>query len=200
MGTVVQARAKYAVGQVVRHRIFQFRGVIFDIDPEFDNTEEWWLSIPEEIRPHKEQPYYHLLAENSETEYIAYVSEQNLIPDDTGQPLNASANRYVLHFEPGKLPPAHAFWSVTMYDLPANLMVDNPLDRYLINSPMLPDLKREADGGLNIYVQKDSPGKDKESNWLPAPNGPFWMAMRIYWPKVEALNGTWKQPPLRRAK
>jgi hypothetical protein len=120
--------------------------------------------------------------------------------DDTGQPLNASANRYVLHFEPGKLPPAHAFWSVTMYDLPANLMVDNPLDRYLINSPMLPDLKREADGGLNIYVQKDSPGKDKESNWLPAPNGPFWMAMRIYWPKVEALNGTWKQPPLRRAK
>jgi heat shock protein HspQ len=85
MGTVRQAR--FAVGQVVRHRFYPFRGVVFDIDPEFDNTEEWWLSIPEEIRPHKEQPYYHLLAENSETEYIAYVSEQNLLPDETGQPL-----------------------------------------------------------------------------------------------------------------
>jgi heat shock protein HspQ len=85
MGTVRQA--KYSVGQVVRHRFYPFRGVVFDIDPEFDNTEEWWLSIPEEIRPHKEQPYYHLLAENSETEYIAYVSEQNLLPDETGQPL-----------------------------------------------------------------------------------------------------------------
>ena len=80
-------QAKFAVGQVVRHRFYPFRGVIFDIDPEFDNTEEWWLSIPEEIRPHKEQPFYHLLAENAETEYIAYVSEQNLLPDDTGQPL-----------------------------------------------------------------------------------------------------------------
>ena len=79
--------AKFTIGQVVRHRLFPFRGVVFDIDPEFDNTEEWWLSIPEDIRPHKEQPYYHLLAENAETEYIAYVSEQNLLPDETGQPL-----------------------------------------------------------------------------------------------------------------
>jgi heat shock protein HspQ len=85
MGTVRQA--KYAVGQVVRHRFYSFRGVVFDIDPEFDNTEEWWLSIPEEIRPHKQQPFYHLLAENAETEYIAYVSEQNLLPDETGKPL-----------------------------------------------------------------------------------------------------------------
>jgi len=85
MGTMKQAR--FAVGQVVRHRFYPFRGVIFDIDPEFDNTEEWWLSIPEDIRPHKEQPFYHLLAENAETEYIAYVSEQNLLPDETGQPL-----------------------------------------------------------------------------------------------------------------
>ena len=85
MGTVRQAR--FSVGQVVRHRFYPFRGVVFDIDLEFDNTEEWWLSIPEEIRPHKEQPYYHLLAENAETEYIAYVSEQNLLPDETGQPL-----------------------------------------------------------------------------------------------------------------
>ena len=79
--------AKFAVGQVVRHRLYPFRGVIFDIDPVFDNTEEWWLAIPEEIRPRKDQPFYHLLAENDETEYIAYVSEQNLLPDETGQPL-----------------------------------------------------------------------------------------------------------------
>jgi len=85
MGMMKQA--KFAVGQVVRHRIYPFRGVIFDIDPEFDNSEEWWLAIPEDVRPHKDQPYYHLLAENADTEYIAYVSEQNLLPDETGQPL-----------------------------------------------------------------------------------------------------------------
>lgn len=79
--------AKYAIGQVVRHRFYPFRGVVFDIDPVFDNTEEWWLSIPEEIRPRKDQPYYHLLAENAETEYVAYVSEQNLMADDSGAPL-----------------------------------------------------------------------------------------------------------------
>lgn len=80
-------KAKYAVGDVVRHRIYPFRGIIFDIDPVFDNTEEWWLSIPEEIRPAKDQPFYHLLAENAETEYVAYVSEQNLLPDETGTPV-----------------------------------------------------------------------------------------------------------------
>ncbi|HEX6001118.1 MAG TPA: heat shock protein HspQ [Hyphomicrobiaceae bacterium] len=79
--------ARYRLGQVVRHRVHDFRGVIFDVDPEFDNTEEWWLSIPEEIRPKKDQPFYHLLAENAETEYIAYVSEQNLLPDESGKPL-----------------------------------------------------------------------------------------------------------------
>lgn len=80
-------QAKYAVGDVVRHRFYPFRGVVFDIDPVFDNTEEWWLSIPEEIRPAKDQPFYHLLAENADTEYIAYVSEQNLLPDETGLPV-----------------------------------------------------------------------------------------------------------------
>jgi heat shock protein HspQ len=79
--------AKFTIGQVVRHRLFPFRGVVFDIDPEFDNTEEWWLSIPEEVRPHKDQPFYHLFAENAETEYIAYVSEQNLLPDNSGEPV-----------------------------------------------------------------------------------------------------------------
>ena len=79
--------AKFMIGQVVRHRVLPFRGVIFDIDPEFNNTEEWWLSIPEENRPHKDQPFYHLFAENAETEYVAYVSEQNLLPDETGEPV-----------------------------------------------------------------------------------------------------------------
>ena len=80
-------QAKYGVGQVVRHRFFPFRGVIFDVDPNFANTEEWYQAIPEEIRPSKDQPFYHLLAENDETEYVAYVSEQNLLPDDSGEPL-----------------------------------------------------------------------------------------------------------------
>ncbi len=79
--------AKYAIGQVVRHRIFPFRGVVFDVDPVFDNTEDWWQAIPEDVRPSKDQPYYHLLAENAETEYVAYVSEQNLLPDDSDEPL-----------------------------------------------------------------------------------------------------------------
>ena len=79
--------AKYQIGQVVRHRVFPFRGVVFDVDPEFDNTEKWWLAIPEEIRPSKEQPFYHLFAENGENEYIAYVSEQNLLPDNSDEPL-----------------------------------------------------------------------------------------------------------------
>lgn len=79
--------AKFRIGQVVKHRLFPFRGVIFDVDPTFSNTEEWWNSIPEEIRPRKDQPFYHLLAENEETEYVAYVSEQNLLADDSGEPV-----------------------------------------------------------------------------------------------------------------
>lgn len=79
--------AKYKIGQVVRHRVFPFRGVVFDVDPVFDNTEEWWQSIPEEVRPHKDQPFYHLFAENADTEYVAYVSEQNLLPDSSGEPV-----------------------------------------------------------------------------------------------------------------
>jgi heat shock protein HspQ len=79
--------AKFRIGQVVKHRIYPFRGVIFDVDPEFANTEEWWNSIPEHVRPTRDQPFYHLLAENAETEYIAYVSEQNLVLDDSGEPV-----------------------------------------------------------------------------------------------------------------
>ena len=79
--------AKFGIGQVVKHRIFPFRGIIFDVDPVFDNTEEWWLAIPEEVRPSKDQPFYHLFAENAQTEYVAYVSEQNLLPDTSDEPL-----------------------------------------------------------------------------------------------------------------
>ena len=84
----MQAKAaRYGIGQVVRHRVFPFRGIIFDVDPVFANAEEWWLAIPEEVRPSKDQPFYHLLAQNAETEYVAYVSEQNLLPDESDEPL-----------------------------------------------------------------------------------------------------------------
>ena len=82
--------AKYQIGQVVRHRLFPFRGVVFDIDPIFSNTDEWYESIPAEIRPHKDQPFYHLFAENAETQYVAYVSEQNLLPDESGEPVRSN--------------------------------------------------------------------------------------------------------------
>lgn len=113
--------------------------------------------------------------------------------DGDGQRFDGSAKNYTVVFD--ELPPVDAFWSLTMYDGRTQALVANPLDRYLINSPMLPDLKRDADGGLTLYIQHQSPGKDKEANWLPAPNGPFYMAMRLYIPKQEALNGTWKAPP-----
>jgi heat shock protein HspQ len=83
----VMRTAKFGLGAVVRHRIYPFRGIVFDIDPVFDNTEEWWLAIPEEVRPRKDQPFYHLLAENAESEYVAYVSEQNLVTDTSGEAL-----------------------------------------------------------------------------------------------------------------
>jgi hypothetical protein len=127
-----------------------------------------------------------------EAMYPAYTLDAN------GQKLDG-ANRYTLRFAADQLPPVNAFWSLTMYELPSSLLVANPLNRYLINSPMLPDLKRDSDGGLTLYIQHDSPGKDKESNWLPAPTGSFLMFMRLYWPKPEALDGSWKQPSLQRA-
>ena len=93
--------AKFTIGQVVKHRVFPFRGVIFDVDPVFNNTEEWWQSIPEEIRPRKDQPYYHLLAENADTEYVAYVSEQNLLMDETGEPVrHPQVREYFESFDP----------------------------------------------------------------------------------------------------
>src|SRR5476649_405685 len=83
-------KAKFSIGQVVKHRIYPFRGVIFDVDPTFANTDEWWLAIPADVRPSKDQPFYHLFAENAETQYVAYVSEQNLLPDESGEPVRSN--------------------------------------------------------------------------------------------------------------
>ncbi|MCF1752893.1 DUF1254 domain-containing protein [Mariniradius sediminis] len=116
--------------------------------------------------------------------------------DSEGQPLNAATNKYTLTMKSDEMPPVNAFWSYTMYELPARIMTENPINRYLINSAMLPNLKRNPDNSITIYIQHESPGKDKESNWLPAPNGPFFFVNRLYLPKPEALNGTWKPKPL----
>jgi hypothetical protein len=112
--------------------------------------------------------------------------------DGDGKPLDG-ANRYVLHFDKGQLPPANAFWSATMYNA-QSFFVDNPINRYAISSWM--PLKRNKDGSLDLYIQRASPGKDKESNWLPAAEGEFSVTMRIYWPKPDALEGKWKPPAI----
>jgi hypothetical protein len=117
--------------------------------------------------------------------------------DDKSDSLTGT-HRYTLRFGPGQLPPVNAFWSLTMYQLPESLLVENPLDRYLINSPMLPNVKKDPDGGLTLYIQNESPGKELESNWLPAPKGPFLAVLRLYWPEQAALDGTWTSPPMKR--
>lgn len=122
-----------------------------------------------------------------------------------GTPLDGSKDKYTLTFAKGQLPPVNAFWSVTMYDGKTQFLIKNPINRYLINSPMLPSLKLGKDGSLTLYIQKDSPGKALESNWLPAPDGPIYIAMRLYWPKTEAPSilpagqGTWQPPALVKA-
>ena len=117
-----------------------------------------------------------------------------LATDSDGNKPDCTTNRYTLTFPAGQLPPANAFWSVTMYDGKTQLLVENPIHRYLINSPMLPNLQTSADGSLTLTIQHNSPGPDKESNWLPAPAGPIYVVMRLYWPKDEALKGEWKPP------
>jgi len=117
-----------------------------------------------------------------------------------GDELDGSKHSYTLTFAKDQYPPVNGFWSVTMYDGKTQLLIKNPINRYLINSPMLPNLKKNQNGSLTIYIQKDSPGKAKESNWLPAPDGPIYLVMRLYWPKTEPPSilppgeGTW-QPP-----
>lgn len=118
--------------------------------------------------------------------------------DADNNKLDASQYRYTLRFENNQLPPAEAFWSITMYDGKTQLLVHNPLQRYVLNSPMLETFKFGEDGSLTFYIQKDSPGSDREPNWLPVPDGSFYLMMRLYLPKPEVLNGTWKQPPLQR--
>jgi len=125
------------------------------------------------------------------------------LPD--GKPLDGSKHSYTITFRAGEFPPVNAFWSVTMYDGKTQFLIKNPINRYLINSPMLPSMKTAADGALTIYIQKDSPGADKESNWLPAPDGPIYLVMRLYWPKTTPPSilppgeGTWKPPAVKMA-
>jgi len=124
--------------------------------------------------------------------------------ESDGQTLDGSQHNYTLTFPAGQLPPVNAFWSVTMYDGKTQLLIENPINRYLINAPMLPTMKTNADGSLTLYIQNKSPGADKESNWLPAPNGPIYLVLRLYWPKTEPPSilppgeGTWQPPDIKR--
>ena len=124
--------------------------------------------------------------------------------DSDGQTLDCSKHKYTLTFPSGQLPPVNAFWSLTMYDGKTQLLIENPISRYLINSPMLPIMKTNADGSLTIFIQNKSPGADKEANWLPAPDGPIYLLIRLYWPKVEPPSilppgeGTWQPPRVKR--
>ena len=133
---------------------------------------------------------------NSKAEAVYPFTRQ----DVNGIALDGSKYAYQMTFAPGELPPVEAFWSITMYDGVTQFLIKNPIDRYLINSPMLPELNKNADGSLTVYIQKDSPGKDKESNWLPAPAGPLFLAMRLYWPKTDEPSvyplgkGSWSPP------
>ena len=115
--------------------------------------------------------------------------------DADGQPMDGS-NDYRLRFPPGELPPVNAFWSLTMYRLPESLLVENPINRYLLNSTMVNDFVRDEDGGITLYIQNRAPGEDKMANWLPAPAGRFSLNLRLYWPRQEALDGSWRQPPV----
>jgi hypothetical protein len=121
-----------------------------------------------------------------------------------GTVLDGSKSNYTLTFAADQFPPVNAFWSVTMYDGQTQLLIENAINRYLINSPMLPGMKKNADGSLTLYIQKDSPGAEKESNWLPAPNGPIYLVMRLYWPKetppsiLPPGGGSWSPPGLQR--
>ena len=124
--------------------------------------------------------------------------------DSDGQTLDGSQHNYTLTFPAGQLPPVNAFWSLTMYDGKSQLLIENPINRYLINSPMLATMTTNADGSLTLYIQNKSPGADKESNWLPAPNDPIYLVLRLYWPKVEPPSilpvgeGTWQPPDVKR--
>jgi hypothetical protein len=125
-----------------------------------------------------------------EANYMGYFT------DAKGRPVDGGRRNYTLHFAKGQLPPAKAFWSLTMYDGASKLLVENPLKRYLINSRMLDSLARNADGGVTLYLQHDSPGQARQSNWLPTPAGPFYAVLRVYMPEPQVASGQWQQPML----
>ena len=124
--------------------------------------------------------------------------------DTEGRTLDGNKHAYTITFAADQMPPVNAFWSVTMYYGKTQLLIKNPINRYLINSPMLPQMKKGSDGSLTIYIQNKSPGPDREANWLPAPSGPIYLAMRLYWPKTEPPSilpvgkGTWQPPGVKR--
>jgi hypothetical protein len=119
--------------------------------------------------------------------------------DEKGELFDGSKHSYEITFTKDQIPPAKNFWSITMYKLPQRWLVDNPINRYSIGSPT-PGLKTAADGSITLYFSAKSPGKDKESNWLPAPNGPFWPVLRTYGPGEAIQNNSWKVPPTKQVK
>lgn len=127
--------------------------------------------------------------------------EESLCPSfhtDSAQAQLHGSRQYTMRFAADKLPPVNGFWSVTMYELPSSLLYRNELDRYLIDAPMLPSLARDEDGGVTIDIQHERPDDGRRANWLPAPPGEFFVALRMYWPKAEALDGRWQSPALQR--
>jgi len=136
---------------------------------------------------------YGILGNSKEEAYYGLFGKS-----EDGKPLSGDKS-YVIRFEKGQLPPAKAFWSITMYDLPQQLLVANSIDRYLINSPMVPDLVTDADGSTSIYLSSTKPEGEKAKNWLPAPKGAFMAVLRVYYPEPSVLDGTWKQPEVQLA-
>ena len=147
--------------------------------------------------------FYVLRAVAAERGLYGNSGEEAIYPtylmDESGDPFNAASNKYTLTFQKDELPPVKSFWSFSMYDGKTQLFIDNSLNRYLLNSSSLDDFVYGEDGSLTLYIQKDSPGKDLENNWLPAPDGPFYCVMRLYGPEEAALSGEWINPPLAKA-
>ena len=147
--------------------------------------------------------FYILRAAAAHTGLYGNSAEEALYPtyfsDSEGAPLDASKHDYVMTFAADGLPPVKAFWSLTMYDAKTQLLVSNPINRYLLNSTMQDSFKKHEDDSVTLYVQAKSPNDKLESNWLPAPSGPFYVVMRLYGPEPEALEGSWRPPHLKRA-
>jgi len=175
---------QYAADPLVSVKIFGTRNFLTESAKENYNLEN--LYLPRAVAADRG------LYGNSgfEATYPTYLL------DGESKPLNAAENNYTISFKKGEFPPVKAFWSLTMYDGQTQLLIDNAIDRYLVNSPMMDDFVMNEDGSLTFYIQKDSPGEDLEANWLPAPDGPFYCVMRLYGPEEAALNGTWTSPPI----